>query len=262
MDKTILLIDSNKNMINVFPEILKENGYTVIPAYNFELAFSAIKTDPSGCNLCILDADMPSGFKEGLNICQKLKEDDVTKVVPVFLLTYNYSLDYIELCLDAKADIVILKPFEIGYYLEQISWIIDDIELIKKGKRRIYLSLIELLICLNNNSNTVKYLILLVKAFNLIVWDKIKILVDYNQLQTMFDCTKRESKHKYIFINNIFLSEEGIVIKHLDSIINENDFARAVNAYMYFIYHFLNIVVLLTGKIVVNMNTLKEYDIK
>ena len=82
-EKTILLVDDDLTLREMYEERLKQEGYMVIGASNGEEALlKAKKESPS---LIILDIMMPK--LNGIDVMAKLKDDGATKEIPVIILT-------------------------------------------------------------------------------------------------------------------------------------------------------------------------------
>jgi two-component system, sensor histidine kinase and response regulator len=80
---TIMIVDDDMTLHEMYSERLKEEGYTIGSAYDGEEALSKvydIKPD-----LILLDVMMPK--MNGIDVMKKLREDDKTKNIPIILLT-------------------------------------------------------------------------------------------------------------------------------------------------------------------------------
>ncbi|MGR3178160.1 MAG: response regulator [Candidatus Anammoxibacter sp.] len=262
MKNVLLIIESDKKETHGFISMLEGKDYSVETAISCDEALSKIKIKPSQYRLCILDADFSSGLTEGLDVCKRLKSDETTKRVPIILMTCRGGLESIMTALGAMADMFLVKPFDNDHLLMRIKLIISDFEARRCMKRVVDLALIEYLLSLKEDIGIEKYLFSLSRVFNLTVWNKLMSVVDFVQLRVIFESTKNELRCKHRFINNIFLSEDGIKIEDLPSHINESSRDKTVDVFAYFVYHFLNIVTVFSGKIEADMNFLKEYDRK
>lgn len=80
-NKSILIVDDEKNIRLLFEEELKDFGYAVISAENGEIALQLFKqTNP---DLILLDLKMPG--MHGVETLEKIRELD--KTVPVIIVT-------------------------------------------------------------------------------------------------------------------------------------------------------------------------------
>ena len=75
----ILIVDDTPANLNVLSSLLTKHGYHVRPAINGEIALKAAQKAPP--ELILLDIQMPDF--NGYEVCQQLKNNDVTKDIPV-----------------------------------------------------------------------------------------------------------------------------------------------------------------------------------
>jgi len=81
--KSILLVDDDLTLREMYTERLKAEGFTVQTAKDGEEAIQmATETKP---NIILLDIMMPK--INGLDVLKKLKEQEETKAIPVIVLT-------------------------------------------------------------------------------------------------------------------------------------------------------------------------------
>ena len=81
--KTILLVDDDMTLREMYTERLKAEGFQVIAAKDGEEALQLASENKP--NLILLDIMMPK--INGLDVLKKLKEQDDTKNIPVMVLT-------------------------------------------------------------------------------------------------------------------------------------------------------------------------------
>ena len=103
----ILIVDDEKDIVELVRYNLEKEGYKVIPAYSGEEALGLIKRElPS---LIILDLMLPG--LDGLQVCKILKNDTKTCSIPVVMLTAKGEESDIIVGLELGADDYITKPF-------------------------------------------------------------------------------------------------------------------------------------------------------
>lgn len=101
---TILVCDDDKEIVEAISIYLKQEGYTVVPAYNGREALEIAKKQE--IHLIILDIMMPE--MDGIHALLKLREDSS---IPVILLSAkSEDVDKI-LGLNVGADDYVTKPF-------------------------------------------------------------------------------------------------------------------------------------------------------
>jgi two-component system alkaline phosphatase synthesis response regulator PhoP len=103
--KRILVVDDERDIVDLLKYNLAKEGYEVFPAYNGQEALEKAVTAP---DLVILDVMMP--VLDGFETCKALKSDSRTSGIPVLFLTASSSeVDEI-LGLELGADDYIQKP--------------------------------------------------------------------------------------------------------------------------------------------------------
>lgn len=105
MNKTILLVDDEKDIVEFLEYNLRHEGFRVVTAYNGSEALSKLSEKP---DLIILDVLMP--VMDGFTACQKIREMSEFRKTPILFLTAKASeVDEVK-GLDIGADDFIRKP--------------------------------------------------------------------------------------------------------------------------------------------------------
>lgn len=113
----ILLVDDDSELIAVLCDILEMKNYQVITACNGQEGLEKAKeTMP---DLVISDIMMP--VMNGYELCEKLKNDPITKNIPVIMVTAKDMGNDVDMALEKKADWYIVKPIESKYLLKKIE---------------------------------------------------------------------------------------------------------------------------------------------
>lgn len=114
--KRILIVDDERDTVEMITALLELEGYRVFPAFSGAEAMDFLATqrrripkDEAPVDLILLDVML--GDEDGRNICQKIKEDDVLKFIPVIILTVRSSLQDKLNGLNLGADDYLTKPF-------------------------------------------------------------------------------------------------------------------------------------------------------
>lgn len=104
----ILVVDDTPENLRLLAGILSEKGYLVRPVPNGKLALSAAeKMLP---DIVLLDIMMPE--MDGYEVCQRLKDCEVTKDVPViFISAINDVTDKVKAFAVGVVDFI-TKPFQ------------------------------------------------------------------------------------------------------------------------------------------------------
>ena len=115
MKKTVLVVDDEKDIVDLLSYNLNKEGLTVITARNGREALERVKQKP---DLIILDVMMPE--MNGLQVVQELKKDKKTASIPVLLLTAKGSETDEIVGLEVGADDYIVKPVKIGKIVARV----------------------------------------------------------------------------------------------------------------------------------------------
>ncbi len=115
MKKTVLLVDDEKDIIDLLSYNLNKEGFTVITARNGREALLRVKQKP---DLIILDVMMPE--MSGLQVIQELKKEKSTASIPIILLTAKGSETDEIIGLEVGADDYIVKPIKIGKIIARV----------------------------------------------------------------------------------------------------------------------------------------------
>jgi two-component system, OmpR family, alkaline phosphatase synthesis response regulator PhoP len=115
MKKTILIVDDEKDIIDLLSYNLHKEGLTVITARNGREALERVTQKP---DVIILDVMMPE--MNGLQVIQELKKDKKTASIPVLLLTAKGSETDEIVGLEVGADDYIVKPVKIGKIIARV----------------------------------------------------------------------------------------------------------------------------------------------
>ena len=105
--KTILLVDDDPLATQTLAMLLETRGYDVDIANSGREAFEKI-TDT--IDLILLDLVLPD--RGGFEICRRLKEDQITKQIPIIILSAKLLSEDIVEGLYLGADDYLTKPFE------------------------------------------------------------------------------------------------------------------------------------------------------
>ena len=114
MDRKILIVDDEKNIVDIIAFNLKKEGYTVITAADGEEGVQkAMEENP---DLILLDIMMPK--LDGYEVCKKIREK---KNTPIIMLTARAEeLDKV-LGLELGADDYVTKPFGVRELMARVK---------------------------------------------------------------------------------------------------------------------------------------------
>lgn len=113
--KRILVVDDDKDILNILKLVLNMNGFEVMVTPNGEEALA--KSVSYSPQLVLMDVFL-SGT-DGRDICNILKNNPRTKDIPVVMFSAHSNMqDILEVC---NADDFIAKPFDIAALVEKIN---------------------------------------------------------------------------------------------------------------------------------------------
>ena len=114
--KRILVVDDERDTVEMITALLQLEGYQVFSAFSGAEAMRFLgaerRRSPEGevpVDLILLDVML--GDEDGRNICQKIKEDDLLRFIPVIILTVRSTLQDKINGLNLGADDYLTKPF-------------------------------------------------------------------------------------------------------------------------------------------------------
>lgn len=126
MDKNILIIEDDKDLVELLEIHINDLGYKLDKAFDGESGLSKVQTNKY--DLVILDLMLPK--LNGLEVCKRIRSDD--KALPILMLTSkSEEIDKI-LGLELGADDYISKPFSIRELMARIKASLRSVEAIKE----------------------------------------------------------------------------------------------------------------------------------
>ncbi len=126
----ILLVDDDPFMHSVIKGLLKDRNYEIISAYNGQEAYEVYNHFlPS---LIITDIEMPC--MNGLELCKKIKEHNVGRVIPIIILSSNSNPLDIDTAFNYGADDYLTKPIDSNELHSKIEEYFSSFERNKKDK--------------------------------------------------------------------------------------------------------------------------------
>ena len=104
---TILIVDDNRNNIEVVKGILRNRNYKILTALSGKKAFEVLESEK--IDLILLDVMMPE--LDGFEVCIQLKENTKYKEIPVIFLSAQNNSDAVVRGFEVGGADYIPKPF-------------------------------------------------------------------------------------------------------------------------------------------------------
>lgn len=117
MPKKILVVDDEKDIVEMLKYNLEKEGYTVFTALNGKRAIEQAQENKP--NLILLDIMMPE--MDGWEVCKQLMKEERTSTIPVIFLTAKGSEVDEVVGLELGADDYIVKPISIRKLIARIK---------------------------------------------------------------------------------------------------------------------------------------------
>ena len=115
MSKRVLIVEDEKNIVDILSFNLGREGYTTLEAYDGDAGLQlALEQDP---DLILLDLMLPG--KNGFDVCRALREKGQT--TPIIMLTAREEETDKVLGLELGADDYITKPFSMRELLARVK---------------------------------------------------------------------------------------------------------------------------------------------
>src|SRR5512136_1250075 len=124
MPKKILIVDDEKDIVDLISYNLEKEGFTTVEAYDGERALRLVKAKRP--DLLILDLMLP-GIR-GLEVCKFIRKNTDTATLPIIMLTAKGDQVDKILGLEMGADDYITKPFNVRELIARIRAVIRRAE--------------------------------------------------------------------------------------------------------------------------------------
>ena len=122
--KKILVVDDEKDIVDLITYNLEQEKFAVIPAYDGESALDLVKADKP--DLVVLDLMLP-GIR-GLDVCKFIRKDPETELLPIIMLTARCAQVDRVIGLEMGADDYITKPFTVKELIARIRAVLRRTE--------------------------------------------------------------------------------------------------------------------------------------
>ena len=121
----LLVVDDDRDIVEVLKKRLAQEGYEVAVAYDGEEALLKLKEENP--DVVLLDLMMPK--LNGFEVLKEIREKYIDKWRPVIIISANTELDSVKSCYSLEADHYLTKPCTIDNVLRGVSTMISLIPL-------------------------------------------------------------------------------------------------------------------------------------
>ena len=115
MKKKVVLIQDNKDILDIMDNVLEDEGFDVTPSLTTEPIDKIEEIDP---DVVVID-DHISGGKKGAEVIEDLKTDPQTEDISAVLTSTSNNLP--AKAAACKADDYIQKPFDIDHMVDVVK---------------------------------------------------------------------------------------------------------------------------------------------
>lgn len=122
--KRLMVVDDDPDALALMEKILTDEGFELVKVSNAtEVGLKAAQMAP---DLILLDFLMPE--LNGFEVCKALRDNEMTRSIPIMAVTCLTKERDIERIFDSGADEYLAKPFKVDQLLEKVR------ELIGRGR--------------------------------------------------------------------------------------------------------------------------------
>lgn len=117
--KTIFIAEDNETNLKLITDVLTLQGYNLIVEKDGASALSSIILNKDDIDLILMDLQLPS--MDGYQVIEKLKLNDKTSNIPIFVVSAHAMEQDIIRAKDLGCDDYITKPIKISDFIKRIN---------------------------------------------------------------------------------------------------------------------------------------------
>jgi phosphate regulon transcriptional regulator PhoB len=152
MNRKILVVDDEKDIVDLISYNLEKEGFSVLKAYDGEVAIKLVEEKKP--DLMILDLMLPG--IQGIDVCKLIRGSNETGDLPIIMLTAKGDEFDRVLGLEIGADDYITKPFSVKELIARVRTVLRRTEIREEKETKEIFRYKELTIDHNFHSVTVK----------------------------------------------------------------------------------------------------------
>ncbi len=129
----ILLVDDEKDILELFTEYLSSNGFNIVSFQNPKAALNYFYHNESNCSIVITDYKMPQ--MSGIDLIKKIREKDINCKIKTIIISafikdnLPYDKSYITMI-----DRILEKPVYLDRLKNEVQELISTIDIQQKNK--------------------------------------------------------------------------------------------------------------------------------
>ena len=117
VDPTILIVEDERDAVEMYRIVLEVEGYQVMVAYTLQAAIKQLEKKKP--DLILLDVALRGS--SGLDLCEKVRNDPEMADLPIVIVSNLDSPEEIKAGLDAGANVYLTKPISQDELLEAVQ---------------------------------------------------------------------------------------------------------------------------------------------
>lgn len=121
MTKVIMLVDDDLSVLNLLARVFRREKLPVVRAENANIALSLLKA--INIDLIVLDIMMPG--INGIELCEKLRENYVTASTPIVMLSAKEDIETQQHAVSAGATAFVPKSTGINQLIDTVNQILS-----------------------------------------------------------------------------------------------------------------------------------------
>ena len=120
MDKKILIVDDDRDFVEVMKDWFGTEGYNIVTAYDGEECIAQARKEKPG--LIIMDISMPK--MDGYSAVKLIKADEDIKHIPIIILTGKDQME--DLFKMEGVNEYVVKPFEYDVFSQKVKKVFEQ----------------------------------------------------------------------------------------------------------------------------------------
>ena len=130
MGYKLLVVDDEKEVVELLRDKLVKSGYEVAVAYDGEEALSKVASEKP--DVVLLDLRLPK--LDGFEVIKQVREKYKDRWMPIIVVSANTDIEALKQCYGLEADHYLTKPCDMEKILRGVETMISLLPLRKEGE--------------------------------------------------------------------------------------------------------------------------------